>query len=98
MDSNWNIFFRKNQFFILFALAFCIFAGFGVKNLTRSRAGRAYSAIRDGDIAAEAIGINLFKFKSSAFALSSFYAGIGGAIFLVFLEVLSQEHLIYFIQ
>jgi branched-chain amino acid transport system permease protein len=38
--------------------------------------GRAYAAIRDGDIAAEAIGINLFRFKASAFALSSFYAGV----------------------
>ena len=71
---------EKNQLVYLLALAICIFAGIGVKNLTRSKTGRAYSAIRDGDIAAEAIGINLFKFKSSAFALSSFYAGITGSL------------------
>ena len=53
--------------------------GLELKNLTRSKTGRAYSAIRDGDIAAEAIGINLFKFKSSAFA------------YLVFMQEL-QEH------
>ena len=52
-----------------------------LKTLFVQRAGRAYSAIRDGDIAAEAIGINLFRYKASAFALSSFYAGIGGALF-----------------
>ena len=71
---------EKNQLVYLLALVICIFAGIGVKNLTRSKTGRAYSAIRDGDIAAEAIGINLFKFKSSAFALSSFYAGITGSL------------------
>ena len=75
-----NLFLEKNQLMYMLALIVCIFAGLGVKNLTRSKTGRAYSAIRDGDIAAEAIGINLFKFKSSAFALSSFYAGITGAL------------------
>ena len=75
-----NLFLEKNQLMYILALIVCIFAGLGVKNLTRSKTGRAYSAIRDGDIAAEAIGINLFKFKSSAFALSSFYAGITGAL------------------
>ena len=49
--------------------------GLGVKNLTRSKIGRAFSAIRDRDIAAEALGINLFKFKMYAFAVrwSSFF-------------------------
>ncbi len=75
-----NLLLEKNQLMYILALTVCIFAGLGVKNLTRSKTGRAYSAIRDGDIAAEAIGINLFKFKSSAFALSSFYAGITGAL------------------
>ena len=75
-----NLFLEKNQLMYILALTVCILAGLGVKNLTRSKTGRAYSAIRDGDIAAEAIGINLFRFKSSAFALSSFYAGITGAL------------------
>ena len=65
----------------LLCLITCIIAGLGFKNLVRSRAGRAYSAIRDGDIAAEALGINLFRYKASAFALSSFYGGISGALF-----------------
>ena len=75
-----NLILEKNQLMYMLALFVCVLAGLGVKNLTRSKTGRAYSAIRDGDIAAEAIGINLFKFKSSAFALSSFYAGITGAL------------------
>jgi branched-chain amino acid transport system permease protein len=60
-----------------------IFAGIGVKNLMRSKIGRAYAAIRDRDIAAEAIGINLYRFKASAFALSSFYAGVAGSLIFV---------------
>ena len=71
---------EKNQLVYILVLILCIFSGLGVKNLTRSRSGRAYAAIRDRDIAAEAIGINLFKYKSSAFALSSFYAGIAGSL------------------
>ena len=75
-----NYFLDKNHLLYILALTVCILSGLGVKNLTRSRTGRAFSAIRDRDIAAEAIGINLFKFKSSAFALSSFYAGIAGSL------------------
>jgi branched-chain amino acid transport system permease protein len=71
---------EKNQLIYILALSVCILGGLGIKNLTRTKTGRAYSAIRDGDIAAEAIGINLFRFKASAFALSSFYAGITGAL------------------
>ena len=49
----------------------------------RSKIGRAYAAIRDRDIAAEAIGINLYRFKASAFALSSFYGGVAGSLIFV---------------
>ena len=76
-----TLYLQKNQILYLVCLLTCIFAGLGVKNLVRSKAGRAYSAIRDGDIAAEALGINIFRHKASAFALSSFYGGISGALF-----------------
>lgn len=75
-----SIVLEKNHLTYLLSLFICVLAGLGVKNLTRARAGRAYSAIRDKDIAAEAIGINLYRYKSSAFALSSFYAGIAGSL------------------
>ena len=76
-----SYFIDKSEILYLISLMLCIFTGLGVKNLVRSRAGRAFSAIRDGDIAAEAIGINIFRYKSAAFALSSFFAGISGAMF-----------------
>ena len=79
--SMGTYFIDKNEIIYLISLTLCIFTGLGVKNLVRSRAGRAFAAIRDGDIAAEAIGINLFKYKSAAFALSSFFAGISGSMF-----------------
>ena len=51
------------------------------KNIIRSRTGRALQAIRDRDIAAEVMGVPEFKYKLIGFAISSFYAGIGGALF-----------------
>src|SRR6266511_5041266 len=50
-------------------------------NLVRSRVGRAFMAIRDRDVAAEMIGVNCFQYKLLAFAISSFYAGVAGALF-----------------
>ena len=53
------------------------------RNLTRGSIGRQWMAIRDMDIAAEIIGVNPLKAKLSAFAVSSFYIGIAGALFFV---------------
>lgn len=50
-------------------------------NLIRHRPGRAMRAIRDGEIAAAASGVNVAGFKTLAFGLSAFYAGIAGALF-----------------
>lgn len=52
-----------------------------VKNIARTRTGRAFQAIRDRDIAAEVMGVPEFKYKMIAFAASSFFAGIGGALY-----------------
>lgn len=52
----------------------------GARNLVRSRIGRAFAAVRDRDLAAEPMGINLFRVKMVAFAVSSAYAGTAGAL------------------
>ena len=52
------------------------------RNLVRSRAGRAMRAVRDRDLAAEVIGVSLFRYKLGAFAVSSAFAGVGGALYL----------------
>ena len=52
--------------------------------LIKSTYGRAFKAIRDDEIAAEAMGVNLFKHKELAFVISSFFAGVGGALLAMF--------------
>lgn len=51
-------------------------------NITRGRIGRMWKAVRDMDIAAELVGINLMKAKLSAFAISSYVVGVSGALFV----------------
>ena len=63
----------------------------GTMNLVRSRVGRAFIAIRDQDIAAEIIGINIFRYKLLAFAISSFYAGVTGVLYTYFLGIANYE-------
>src|SRR6266849_9357704 len=74
-----------------FLLVFVVLAIVGTLNLTRSRVGRAFIAIRDQDIAAEIIGINIFRYKLLAFAISSFYAGVTGVLYTYFLGIANYE-------
>lgn len=60
-------------------------------NLFRSRVGRAFIAVRDRDVAAEVIGIDLFKYKVLAFFISSFFVGIAGALLGHYMMVVSPE-------
>jgi len=53
----------------------------GAVNILKTRVGRSFVAIRDSDIAAEVIGVNLTIYKTLAFAVSAFYAGIAGGLF-----------------
>lgn len=60
-------------------------------SIVRSRIGRAFVAIRDGEVAAQALGINLLKYKAIAFALSGFYAGTAGALYPPLLGYVAPE-------
>ena len=51
------------------------------KNLVRSNIGRTWMAVRDMDVAAEVIGIRMMQTKLTAFAISSFYCGVAGALY-----------------
>jgi len=79
---------RDMYYFLLF---FVVLATLGAMNLVRSRVGRAFIAIRDQDIAAEIIGINIFRYKLLAFAISSFYAGVTGVVYTYFLGIANYE-------
>jgi branched-chain amino acid transport system permease protein len=74
-----------------FLLVFVVLAIVGTMNLMRSRVGRAFIAIRDQDIAAEIIGINIFRYKLLAFAISSFYAGVTGVLYTYYLGIANYE-------
>jgi len=65
----------------LFCLAIVFVFAWVARNLTRGRIGRSWMAIRDMDIAAEIIGVSPLRAKLSAFAVSSFYIGMAGALF-----------------
>ncbi|MBC7142837.1 MAG: branched-chain amino acid ABC transporter permease [Rhodobacteraceae bacterium] len=65
----------------LFCLVILVGLAWLARNLTRGTAGRKWMAIRDMDIAAEIIGVNPLTTKLSAFAISSFYIGVAGALF-----------------
>jgi branched-chain amino acid transport system permease protein len=75
-------------FFLLF---FAVLAIVAALNLVRSRIGRAFIAIRDQDIAAEIIGINIFRYKLLAFAISSFYAGVCGVLYTYYFGIANYE-------
>ncbi|MBI4608155.1 MAG: branched-chain amino acid ABC transporter permease [Candidatus Rokubacteria bacterium] len=60
-------------------------------NLISSYVGRAFVAIRDSDIAAEVMGVNLSRYKLLAFAVSSFYTGVHGGLFAQFLGHLEPQ-------
>jgi len=64
----------------LFVLGVLCLMTLAAKNLTRSHIGRAWMATRDMDVAAEVIGVRPLFAKLSAFAVSSFYAGVAGAL------------------
>lgn len=73
----------------LFTLVIAVVMTFLAKNIARSRTGRAFQAIRDRDIAAEVMGVNEVKYKLIAFGISSFFAGISGALAASFLGTIA---------
>jgi branched-chain amino acid transport system permease protein len=71
---------------VVAAVMFLLAAG-----LVRGRVGRALITIRDNEIAAKTMGVNLATYKTSAFAVSAMYAGIGGALFTLPIGFLAPE-------
>jgi len=69
---------QKSFFYLIIGVAvICILLA---KNIARTRLGRAFIAIRDNDLAAEVMGINLFYYKMLAFFIGCFMAGIAGSL------------------
>jgi branched-chain amino acid transport system permease protein len=82
--------FTEDQWAYYVILAFAVLTFFLVRNLIRSRVGRAIIAIRDGEIAAEVLGVNLARYKVVTFGISAMLAGLGGSLFVMNTAVLSR--------
>ncbi len=77
--------------FIHITLVVLIISTIAAHNISRSRLGRAFISIRDNDLAAELLGINLFAYKLRAFFIASVYAGVAGALLAHNLRHLNSE-------
>src|SRR5512139_352798 len=62
------------------------------KNLFRTKTGKAFVAIRDQDISAEVMGVNVFKYKLLSFGVSSFYVGVAGSLLAYQAGIISPEN------
>ena len=88
IDSNIKVY-----YLMIILVIICVSA---IVNLLRSRAGRAWVAIRDNDISAEVMGINVVKYKLLAFFTAGFIGGLAGAFWISNLAALSPEHFTWF--
>lgn len=86
----WEINTEYRRYYMILPVA--LIAYVAALNLVRSRVGRAFIAVRDRDVAAEIIGVSVFKYKLLAFAVSSFYAGVAGALWTYYLKIANYEH------
>lgn len=80
---------QSEVYFIIVPVA--IFMMLAARNIIRTRVGRAFISVRDNDLAAELLGINVFTYKLQAFFLSAFYAGAAGALIAMQNDTISLE-------
>ena len=80
----------QSLFYIVIPIA--VFSIFFLENWTRTGIGRAFVAVRDDDLAAEVMGINVFRYKLLAFFLCSVYAGMAGGLWGYWLRSINPEH------
>lgn len=83
--------FDSDETFVYVVLFYLVILYVAAANLMRTRDGRALVAVRDHYLSAEIMGINLTKYRVLSFGISSFYAGIGGALFGHYLGFVSVE-------
>jgi branched-chain amino acid transport system permease protein len=81
---------ERRKYYLIMTVA--LLATVVARNIVRTYLGRAFVAIRDQDIAAETMGVNIFRYKLLAFATSSFYAGVTGGLWAYYTQVVSYEH------
>ena len=77
--------------FYYLAVTLTVLLTLAARNLIKTKVGRAFIAIRDADIAAESMGVNLTYYKTLAFAVSAFYTGIAGGLYAFVLRFIEPE-------
>jgi len=81
---------QTSQFYLIMVIAVIVI--YFARNLARTRVGRAFIAIRDNDLAAEVMGINLFRYKLLAFFIGCFLAGIAGSLLAHWIGFMNAEN------
>lgn len=84
-NSILGIGFNRDGLYYYLSLFILVLAMLFVRNLTRTRTGRALQAVRDREVAASLMGVDLARAKVGAFVISSFLAGVAGALYGAFL-------------
>jgi branched-chain amino acid transport system permease protein len=86
-----GITFNTDRSFYYIVIPIAMIFTFFAKNIVRSNVGRAFIAIRDNDIAAEVMGINIFRYKLLAFFIGCFFAGVAGCLWATYSGLATME-------
>ncbi|HEX6366553.1 MAG TPA: branched-chain amino acid ABC transporter ATP-binding protein/permease [Agromyces sp.] len=81
----------NNGLFFWFVAPFVVIGLVLALNLTRSRAGRALSAVNDSELAAESVGVNTYSLRVKVFTLSAGFAGLGGVFYAYQVQIVSPQ-------
>ena len=87
--GSWHLSSDRDFYYLLMIIT--VLMTVAARNLIKTRVGRAFIAIRDADIAAETMGVNLVFYKTLSFAISAFYAGVAGGLFAFVLRFIEPE-------
>jgi branched-chain amino acid transport system permease protein len=85
----WHLNTDRDFYYLLITLT--ILLALAARNLIKTKVGRAFIAIRDADVAAQTMGVNLMGYKTLAFAISAFYTGIAGGLYAFVLRFIEPE-------
>lgn len=87
--GGWQIATDKDFYFVLIPIT--VFLVIIARNIIKTKVGRAFISIRDAEIAASTVGVNLTVYKTLAFAVSAFYAAVGGGLYAFVLRFIEPE-------
>lgn len=94
----YNFEFNTERSFYYLVLATIAALTLFATQIVRSHTGRAFVTIRDSELAAQAMGVSLVRYKTTAFALSAFYAGIAGSLYAHLIRFISPESFTIFLS